>query len=73
MCIYQQGWAANTANLEHYCSPYAGFVNNSAWWSRELMGNDVVLLVYRTDGINMIIAQLAVSGDNFKYARVYTS
>ena len=34
--------------------------------------NDVLLLVYRTDGINIIIDQLAVSGGNSKYARVYT-
>jgi hypothetical protein len=36
------------------------------------MGRDVLLLVYRTDGINIIIDQLAVSGGNSTYARVYT-
>lgn len=34
--------------------------------------NDVLLLVYRTDGIIIIIDQLAVSGGNSKYARVYS-
>ena len=29
-------------------------------------------VVHRTDGINIIIDQLAVSGDNSTYARVYT-
>jgi len=36
------------------------------------MGHDVLLLVYTTDGINIIIDQLAVSGGNSAYARVYT-
>jgi hypothetical protein len=36
------------------------------------MGHDVLLLVYRTDGINIIIDQPAVSGGKSTYARVYT-
>jgi hypothetical protein len=36
------------------------------------MAHDVLLLVYRTDGINIIIDQLALSGGNSTYARVYT-
>jgi len=38
------------------------------------MGHDVLLLVYRTDGINIrvIVDELAVSGGNSTYARVYT-
>jgi hypothetical protein len=60
------------ADLEHYCSPYAGFVNNSALCSHELMGNDLLLMVYRTDGVSIITGWLAVSGGNFIHAQVYT-
>jgi hypothetical protein len=36
------------------------------------MGHDVLLIVYRTDGINIIIDHLAASSGNSTYARVYT-
>jgi len=36
------------------------------------VGHDDLLLVYRTDGFNIITDQLALSGVNSAYARVYT-
>jgi hypothetical protein len=65
--MYVQGETASTAHPVRYCSSYI----DSAGWSLELMDNDAVLLVFRTDGINIITDQIAVSGGNSTYARIY--